>query len=121
MKLEDELNSAQSPEEMRERLMAKVKADTAAIEATQRKTESVTAALPGLREQLKQKEGLLQDSSKVAEHAANYDKLVERDKKINEFLDSFPRDHQEAQVPPLTPSLIDFLFSGLAPSSLLLF
>jgi hypothetical protein len=31
-----------------------------------------------------------------SEHAQNYEKLVERDKKITEFLDSFPQEKTEA-------------------------
>jgi hypothetical protein len=60
-RLEEETSSALSPDEMRERLMAKVKEDTAFIESAQRKLEQMDALIGNLGDQVRAKQQQLKD------------------------------------------------------------
>lgn len=95
-RLEEETSSALTPDEMRERLMAKVKEDTAFIEQAQARLEACDAQIAAHTDSLREKNEQLRDGAKGSEHAANYEKLVERDKKITDFLAQFPQDKAEA-------------------------
>jgi chromosome segregation ATPase len=97
-RLEEETSTALTPDEMRERLMAKVQEDNAYIENAQRHLEQLEALCSTHEETLRQKRAQLTDSAKGSEHTTNYEKLVERDKKITEFLTTFPQERTDAQT-----------------------
>eukprot|EP00455_Lapot_gusevi_P006037 TRINITY_DN12580_c0_g6_i2.p1 TRINITY_DN12580_c0_g6~~TRINITY_DN12580_c0_g6_i2.p1 ORF type:complete len:600 (-),score=185.03 TRINITY_DN12580_c0_g6_i2:75-1874(-) len=87
--LEEEASAALSPEEMRERLMAKVKEDNAMIASMERKIQQYGDLLENYQTQIGEKKEQIKEFQKNSEASKKYELLYERDKKMQEFIERF--------------------------------
>lgn len=86
-KLQDELKNKLSPDEERERLLAKVKQDNMDIVAAERRMEDAKKHINELEQELEQIEIDMEDNH--SEKQAKYNELKKREEAIEQFMPSF--------------------------------
>jgi hypothetical protein len=89
--LEEETDSSVSPEEMREKLLQKVKDSNSDIEAAERRIQQMEDIVEKYQETIRDKENELAEAKKHSQKAKKYEAVYERDRKMQEFIDDFPK------------------------------
>lgn len=90
LELEEDTSSTLSPEEMKEKLKQKANDTAADIESQERRIKQLDELLERYSEEIQQKEVELSEAKKHASKAKKYEAVYERDRKMQEFIDSFP-------------------------------
>jgi chromosome segregation ATPase len=88
--LEDELNAALSPAEIKEKLTQKIKDGTAETSELESQARKLEAQVERLGDQLRARENELADAKKHSTKARKYEAIYERDAKMQEFIAAFP-------------------------------
>jgi len=87
--LEEETDSSMSPEEMRDKLLQKVKDSNADMEATERRIKQLEDTVERYQEDIREKENELAEAKKHSQKAKKYEAVYERDRKMQEFIDDY--------------------------------
>lgn len=90
--LEEETAVVLSPEEMREKLLNKVKSCNAEIEENKKVMANMEEEIDTLNDNVRDKEEEIVNAKKMAAKAKKYEAVYERDRKMQEFIDSFPEN-----------------------------
>lgn len=88
--LTEEVNSHLSPEEMRDKLLQKVKDANADIAQHEQRSKMLEEQLETYQDLIREKEQELSEAKKHALKAKKYEAVYERDRKMQEFIDQFP-------------------------------
>ena len=89
--LEEELNSASSPAEIKEKLTQKIKDSTAETTEMERTIKRMESSIEKLSDALRAKESELSEAKKHSTKAKKYEAIYERDAKMSEFIAAFPQ------------------------------
>lgn len=84
-----------SPEEMKEKLVQKVKDLNGEIEGLDKRVKSTEEGTDKLQELIEKKDEELKEAQKYAQKAKKYEAVYEREKKMQEFIESYPQLLQE--------------------------
>lgn len=95
VQLDEETDSSVPPEEMRERLLQKVKDANSDIEAADRRRKQMEDVIEKYHEEIRHKEQELTEAKKHSQKAKKYEAVYERDRKMQEFIDDFPKMSQK--------------------------
>eukprot|EP01006_Ploeotia_vitrea_P057630 TRINITY_DN68195_c1_g1_i4.p1 TRINITY_DN68195_c1_g1~~TRINITY_DN68195_c1_g1_i4.p1 ORF type:complete len:610 (-),score=369.53 TRINITY_DN68195_c1_g1_i4:47-1876(-) len=93
--LEEETSENLTPEQIRERLLAKVKQCNGEIKETQQAIDRVQDEVDTAQEKAREREEEIESAKKHAAKASKYEALYERDRKMQEFLDKFDDNMRE--------------------------
>lgn len=89
--LEEELNSAASPAEIKEKLTQKIKDSTAETTEMEKQIKRMEQSIEKLSDALRSKETELSEAKKHSTKAKKYEAIYERDAKMSEFISQFPQ------------------------------
>lgn len=88
--LEEETNQQLSPAELKEKLTKKIKDENKEIEKAEKEIKEKEEAIEKVNELTREKENELQEAKKYASKATKYDAVFDREKKMMEFIESYP-------------------------------
>uniref|UniRef100_A0A914W2R0 Uncharacterized protein n=1 Tax=Plectus sambesii TaxID=2011161 RepID=A0A914W2R0_9BILA len=91
----EEINAEGTPEQQRERLLEKVKKDNEEIAAMQRQTDEIREKIEQYHEELRELDDEYEDQA--GEKNEKYRELRQKEKQIDDFLDSFDINKAEEQ------------------------
>lgn len=92
----EELNSKESPEEERNRLLQQLKSDNQEIASIERQIQSLQNEYQILQDEMRQLESDIQESQ--SEGYQKYQKLKKKEAAIDEFLENFDQNHEHEQT-----------------------
>lgn len=122
--LEDELHSALSPSALKDRLTQRIKDATAECADIEAKIAKMESSVEKLSDQLRAREAELGESRKHSSKAKKYEAVYERDAKMHEFLEAFPRvraeeQEQKRKLRDVIVALLRHISKGVAQASTL--
>lgn len=91
----EETDSSLTTEQMKERIINKVKEDNALLQEMERKTKSLEELVENYQDQVAEKQKELEEMQQYTKQAHKYEQLFERDKKMQQFIDSFDESYQQ--------------------------
>jgi intraflagellar transport protein 74 len=109
--LEEETTSQLTPEEMRDKLLQKVKDANAEIGAHERRVKQVEDQLEAYHDLIAEKEQELAEAKKHSLKAKKYETVYERDRKMQEVIEAFPASikGEQANVQKLKDTVVALL------------
>jgi intraflagellar transport protein 74 len=85
----EEIHSNASPAELKDRLTRKLKESNAEAAELEKQLKNLEESIESGQEEVRAKENELQESKKIAQKAAKYAAVYDRDKKMQEFIDNY--------------------------------
>ena len=116
--LEEETAVTLSPEEMRERLLTRVKVFNGEIKEAEAKLKNLEADVDRNHDLVREKQTDITNAKKHASKASKYEALYERDRKLQEFIDKFPEakkkeEEKKAVIQKTIVSLLQHISKGI--------
>lgn len=93
--LEDDTDSSLSPEELKEKLLKKVKDANKDIELMEKRISMMDTVVERYQDEIREKESELVQAKNHAQKAKKYEAVYERDRKMQEFIDTFPQANKD--------------------------
>lgn len=90
--LEEETNSSLTPEQMKERIVSRIKEDNGFVAETQATIKNKEEEMDNMQELLGDKEKALEEMKEYIKQAHKYEALFERDEKMTQMIKKFPKD-----------------------------
>ncbi|GAB5367125.1 hypothetical protein AAMO2058_001202500 [Amorphochlora amoebiformis] len=91
----EEERSNLSPQEMKQKLLIKVKQAKKEIGTIKENMKNVKGEIENLEGLIERKRKDIQEASKIKEKSAKYSQLYERDSRITEFIEAFPTNFKQ--------------------------
>lgn len=97
MQLEEETDSSLTPQQIRDKLLQKVKDANEEIKTMERRLKTIEETTEKYTEEKAEKEAELDNFRKHSQKAKKYEAVYERDRKMQEFISNFPTALAEEQ------------------------
>lgn len=96
--LEEETNTNMTPDELKAKLMQKIKDTNAETAEVERKIKKMEQEIEQIQDEIREKEEEVIEAKKHAQKAKIYDALFDRERQMQEFIDHFPEERKAAKA-----------------------
>jgi len=93
--LEEDTDSSLTPDELKEKLLKKVKDANKDIEQMEKRIKMMEEVVERYQDEIREKENELVQAKNHAQKAKKYEAVYERDRKMTEFIETFPQASKE--------------------------